>query len=447
MIPQWVIEKKRDGQALADAEIRDFIGAYTAGDIPDYQMAALAMAIFFRGLDEREVTTLTDAMMRSGEQIDTSGLGCPTSDKHSTGGIGDKVSLLLAPMVACCGVAVPMLSGRGLGITGGTLDKLESIPGYRTDLDTRAFLDVLASCGCAITGQTASLAPADRKLYALRDVTGTVPSIPLIAASIMSKKLAEGTATLVLDVKCGRGAFMQTQADARALAAVMIRIGSAMGRGVSALLTAMDQPLGCTAGNALEVGETVAALQGTAAPDLLEVTLRLGMEMLRLAGVETDAARARARLSGTIASGQAFERFKQMVALQGGAPSVLDDVQRLPQAPEQVVVPSPCTGYVAAVDAQGIGRAVLQLGAGRQQTTDRIDPRVGVSRLVKVGDGVAAGDPLLVVHAADAASARAAVTQVLEAIRVEADPVAVPPVVLAALGAEGHTDEGSTADG
>ncbi len=430
MIPQWVIEKKRDGQSLADDEIRAFISDYTSEIIPDYQMAALAMAIYFRGLDAREVTTLTDAMMHSGDQIDTSVLDMPTSDKHSTGGIGDKVSLLLAPMVACCGVGVPMLSGRGLGITGGTLDKLASIPGYRTDLDTNEFLDVIRECGCAITGQTASLAPADRKLYALRDVTGTVPSIPLIAASIMSKKLAEGTATLVLDVKCGNGAFMQRLEDARALAEVMIRIGSGMGRGVSALITNMEQPLGTTAGNALEVIETVEALQGKAVPDLLEVTLRLGIEMLRLTHVETDAASARKRLIETIASGQAFERFKQMVALQGGDAAALDDCNRLPQAPVVLDVLATEGGYIEGVSADGVGRAVLQLGAGRKQTTDKIDPSVGVSNLIQVGAVVSKGDLLARVHAANQAEAEVAREQVLAAIEMSGDKVAVPELVL-----------------
>lgn len=434
MIPQWVIEKKRDGKSLTDDEIRAFIADYTADNIPDYQMAALAMAIYFRGLDDREVTTLTDAMMLSGDQIDTSSLNMPTSDKHSTGGIGDKVSLLLAPMVACCGVGIPMLSGRGLGITGGTLDKLESIPGYRTDLDTTEFLDVIRGCGCAITGQTASLAPADRKLYALRDVTGTVPSIPLIAASIMSKKLAEGTATLVLDVKCGNGAFMQNKEDARTLAETMIRIGKGMGREVSALITAMDQPLGTTAGNALEVMETVEALQGKGAPDLLEVTLRLGIEMLRLTKVETDADVARNHLQDTIESGKAFERFKEMVALQGGDVAVLDDVSRLPQAPVTMEVESPKDGCVEKVSADGVGRAVLQLGAGRKQTTDSVDPSVGVSHLIKVGASVSKGDLIACVHAANQEAAEAATEQVLAAIGISEETVADPPVILDVLG-------------
>jgi pyrimidine-nucleoside phosphorylase len=439
MLPQWVIEKKRDGLPLTDAEIRDFILGYTRDAIPDYQMSALAMAIYFRGLDEREVTTLTDVMMCSGEQIDTSSLGMPTSDKHSTGGIGDKVSLLLAPMVACCGIGVPMLSGRGLGITGGTLDKLEAIPGYRTDLDTEEFLAVIRACGCTITGQTGTLAPADRKLYALRDVTGTVPSIPLIAASIMSKKLAEGTATLVLDVKCGNGAFMQSMENARALGEIMIRIGTAMGRRVSVLITAMDQPLGRNAGNSLEVIETVQALQGYGAMDLMEATLSLGVDMLRLTGVEWDARQARQRLQETIDSGHAFERFKKMVVLHGGDAKALDDLKRLPRAPVQVVVRAPQSGYVESVEARGIGRAVRQLGAGRKQTTDGIDPRVGVSDLIKVGAPVSKGDPLLVVHAADAGSAQVAQAQVLDAIRISQQPVDVPLVILSSWETEGNT--------
>ena len=433
IIPQWTIEKKRDGSPLSDEELQAFIKGYTDGSIPDYQMAALAMAIFFRGLDEREVTTLTDAMMRSGEQIDTASLGIPTSDKHSTGGIGDKVSLILAPMVACCGIGVPMLSGRGLGITGGTLDKLEAIPGYRTNLSPPEFLAVIRDCGCTITGQTETLAPADRKLYALRDVTGTVPSIPLIAASIMSKKLAEGTATLVLDVKCGSGAFMSNIDDARQLASLMVRIGTSMGRGVSALITPMDQPLGLAAGNALEVAESVSALQGQGVHDLMEVTFALGIEMLRLTGVEPDPQQARHTLEKQISSGAAFERFKQMVEHQGGDPSVLDHPDRLPAAPVQIEIPAPRSGFIQAVDAREIGRAVLQLGAGRKQTTDRIDPRVGISNLCKIGQTVHQGDPLLILHAASPADAEAARSELLQSIRITPEKPTVPNPVLESI--------------
>jgi pyrimidine-nucleoside phosphorylase len=401
MLPQWIIEKKRDGKALAEKDIREFIHGYAAGDIPDYQMAALAMAIFFQGMTFEEVTILTDAMMRSGDLIDTHSLELPTADKHSTGGIGDKVSLILAPLVACCGVAVPMLSGRGLGITGGTLDKLESIPGYRTDLSPEEFLATLAACGCAITGQTAKLAPADKKLYALRDVTGTVPSIPLISASIMSKKLAEGAANLVLDVKWGKGAFMKTLEDARELARTMVAIGHAMGRGMTALLTDMNQPLGRTAGNSLEIIETVEALQGQGPEDMMEVTMALSAEMLLLAGKADTLDSARVQLQAKLASGEAFEKFKEMVELQGGDSSTLDDTRKLPQAELVESLEADTAGIIVEVNADLIGRAVLLLGGGRAQVTDTIDPAVGISKLCKIGDVITAGQQLLDIHAND----------------------------------------------
>jgi pyrimidine-nucleoside phosphorylase len=429
MLPQWVIEKKRDGHNLAEEEIRDFIACYASGAIPDYQMAALAMAIFFRGMTFDEVTVLTDAMMRSGDMIDTSPLGIPTADKHSTGGIGDKVSLILAPLVACCGVGVPMLSGRGLGITGGTLDKLESIPGYRTDLSPDEFLTVIGKCGCSIMGQTAELAPADKKLYALRDVTGTVPSIPLISASIMSKKLAEGAANLVLDVKCGKGAFMKTQEDARDLARTMVAIGHGMGRGMTALLTGMNQPLGCTAGNSLEVRETVEALQGQGPADLMEVTMALSVEMLLLAGAATDATTARDQLEAHLASGAAFETFKAMVTLHGGDAHVLDDTSRLAVALHNSVITTDADGFVADVDADQIGRAVLLLGGGRTQVTDIIDPAVGISDLCKVGDAVTAGQPLMTVHANDRDRLEKAAAMARGAVNIGQSPVTAPALI------------------
>ena len=290
MVPQWIIEKKRDGHALNEEEIRFFIDGYTRGDIPDYQMAAMAMAIFLRGMNAAETAVLTDAMMRSGDLIDTSSIAAPRVDKHSTGGIGDKISLVLAPLLACCGAAVPMISGRGLGITGGTLDKLASIPGYRTDLSEEEFVRVVRTCGCSITGQTARLVPADRKLYALRDVTATVPSIPLITASIMSKKLAEGIDHLVLDVKFGTGAFMRTRMDAHRLASSLVRVGREMGRKVTALLTDMNEPLGRTAGNALEVVESVECLYGRGPADVMDLTLALGAELLAMAGLAPNGA-------------------------------------------------------------------------------------------------------------------------------------------------------------
>jgi len=430
MLPQWIIEKKRDGHPLSDQEIRGFMERYTAGAIPDYQMAALAMAIYFQGMTDAETAALTDAMMRSGDCIDTSSLKMPTADKHSTGGIGDKVSLILAPLAACAGVAVPMLSGRGLGITGGTLDKLESIPGYRTDLSGAEFLDVLHSCGCSITGQTERLAPADRKLYALRDVTGTVPSIPLIAASIMSKKLAEGASHLVLDVKWGTGAFMKTIPDARRLALAMVAIGRRMGRGMSAVITDMNQPLGRTAGNSLEILETVEALQGRGPQDLMEVTLALTVAMLRLAGVAPDEAAARQTLMGHLDSGRAFERFRQMVVLHGGDVNVIDHPDRLPSAPVQRPLPAPSSGFVSRMDADAIGRICLMLGAGRAAVTGRIDPRVGVSGILKVGEPVEKGQPLMLLHAADAARLEDVLPLARQATAITTVPVEAPELIV-----------------
>ncbi len=399
MVPQWIIEQKRDGKALEDADIRAFIEGYTKGDIPDYQMAALAMAIYFQGMSAHEVSVLTDAMMRSGDLVDTSGIALPKADKHSTGGIGDKVSLILAPLVACCGVAVPMLSGRGLGITGGTLDKLESIPGYRTDLEIEAFLDVLNQCGCSIIGQTDSLAPADKKLYALRDVTGTVPSIPLIAASIMSKKLAEGMDALVLDVKWGSGAFMKTPELATELAETMVSIGKEAGKGMAAIVTDMNQPLGRTAGNALEIRETVETLRGEGPPDLVEITIELSAHMLQLTGVERDLNAARRRLGEVLADGRALEKFKEMVALQNGDTTVIDDPSRLPAAAHQVPCPAPAEGVVAGADADAIGRACVALGAGRRRVEDAVDHAVGISDIVKIGETVSEGQRMATIHA------------------------------------------------
>ncbi|HAS84198.1 MAG TPA: thymidine phosphorylase [Verrucomicrobia bacterium] len=430
MLPQWIIEKKRDGQALSDSEIRAFIQGYTNGSIPDYQMAALAMAIFFRGMGDPEITSLTEAMLQSGAQIDTTVLGLPTADKHSTGGIGDKVSLILGPLVAACGVAVPMLAGRGLGITGGTLDKLESIPGYRTDLSSAEFLEVLRKCGCSITGQTTDIAPADRKLYALRDVTGTVPSIPLIAASIMSKKLAEGTANLVLDVKWGRGAFMSSIENARQLARTMVAIGHRMGRGMSAMITDMNQPLGRTAGNSLEIIETIEALQGRGPDDLMEATFALAADMLRLAGVEGDAAAARQTMAGHIHTGRAFGIFKDMVHLHGGDITVLDSPGRFPAAPMQVAVPANRDGMISRMDADAIGRICLLLGAGRAAIVDRVDPRVGVSGIMKIGESVTKGQPLMTLHAADEKRLEQALTLAAQAAGITDGPVIVPALIV-----------------
>jgi pyrimidine-nucleoside phosphorylase len=401
MVPQWIIEKKRDGKTLAEDEIRFFIDGYAAGKIPDYQMSALAMAIYFRGMSFDEVAVLTDAMMRSGDILDTSSIKLPKIDKHSTGGIGDKVSLVLAPLVACCDIAVPMISGRGLGITGGTLDKLESIPGYMTDLSTKQWLTILRKCGCSIIGQTARIAPADKKLYALRDVTATVPSIPLISASIMSKKLAEGLDSLVLDVKCGKGAFMKSLPDARKLARTMVEIGKRMGKGMKAVITDMNQPLGRTVGNAVEIVETIETLQGRGPKDLIDVTLELGAQMLILGKRAKNRQQALTILQRHIDSGAAFEKFKEMVRLHGGSVTAIDNPAKLRRARIQKEYPAKKGGYVVGVDADLIGRACIVLGAGRKTVEDRVDHAVGISGLVKIGERVEKGQPLAILHAND----------------------------------------------
>jgi len=429
MLPQWTIEKKRDGGELTPEEIRGFVNGYAAGDIPDYQMSALAMAIFFRGMTFPEVVALTDAMLRSGDVLTFPGLGMPTADKHSTGGIGDKLSLILAPLVACCGVAVPMLSGRGLGLTGGTLDKLESIAGYRTDLTTDEFRRVLGACGCSIMGQTAQLAPVDKQLYALRDVTGTVPSIPLIAASIMSKKLAEGADTLVLDVKWGSGAFMRRREDALELARTMVEIGARMGRRMAALLTDMNEPLGRAVGNATEVREAVAALQGQGPEDVMTVTMALAARMLILTDRAASVEAAVNILRAHIESGRAFERFCAMVRLHGGDSDVLTAPDGLPRARLRRELPSATAGTVLRVDAEAIGRAVAVLGGGRAQVTDRVDHAVGIVELVKTGERVSAGRPLMVLLANDEARCEEALRLLAAAVTVGAGPAPARPLL------------------
>jgi pyrimidine-nucleoside phosphorylase len=435
MIPQWIIEKKRDGLTLDDDEIRFMVDGFTRGSIPDYQMAALAMAICIRGMSPAETSVLTDAMMRSGERLDPSSFPGPTVDKHSTGGIGDKVMIILAPLVACCGVTVPSIAGRGLGITGGTLDKLESIPGYRTGLTTREFIAVVSACGCSIAGQTPSLVPADRKLYALRDVTGTVPSIPLICASIMSKKLAEGTAALVLDVKCGRGAFMKTRDQARALATALCEVGHRMRCPTTALITAMDQPLGRAVGNAVEVAECVEILEGRGPADLLEVTLALGAQMLVLGGIEPTGERALERLRPALASGQAFEKLKTMVRLQGGDPRALDEPARLPKASLSASLPAPRAGFIADVDAEKVGRACVALGAGRVRTDDTIDPAAGIIGLLKPGERVETDQPLCTLLAGSSTRLQEARRWMDNAFTVAEVPRPVGPLVLETLSA------------
>ena len=417
VVPQWVIEKKRDGGVLEADDIRAFIEGYTTGVIPDYQMAALAMAIFFQGMTPEETAALTDAMMRSGDCLSFEGWPRPTADKHSTGGIGDKLSMVIGPLAASAGLAVPKISGRGLGITGGTLDKLESIPGYSTQLSIPEFQRVVAEVGCSITGQTASLAPADKKLYALRDVTGTVPSIPLITASIMSKKLAAGADTLVFDVKCGRAAFMQTLDDARELARSLLQVGGALGRHMGALITDMTQPLGRAVGNAVEVAEAIETLKGGGPADTRMLMIELTALMCERAGVIADRATARRELFERLDDGRALDVFRRMVEAHGGDACVIDDPLRLPQPGAVVEVPAPRDGIVADVDARQVGRVVLQLGGGRTTTDDVIDPAAGVDRLVQAGETVARGQPLMRLLACDAARAEALLQEAAVAVQ------------------------------
>ena len=418
LFPQQVIARKRDGAELDRAEIAAFVTGSVDGSWADYQLSALLMAIFMRGMTPRETALLTEAMLKSGVVADLSSIRGPKADKHSTGGVGDKVSLHLAPMVAACGVAVPMISGRGLGHTGGTLDKLEAIPGFRVDLSLAEYRRQLKKIGLALIGQTAELAPADRKLYALRDVTATVECIPLICASILSKKLAEGIDVLVLDVKYGRGAFMKDKAKARELAVVITTVARAMGKPTTAVMTAMEEPLGHAVGNALEVAESVECLRGLGARDLMEVTFALGEQMLLLAGAAKSAAGARALLERSISSGAALGKFREMVAEQGGDARVADDPGRLPQAKLRIALGSPSSGFVTDVDAMGVALAALHLGAGRARAEDKVDHSVGVDHLVKVGDPVRAGDALCRIHAKSPGAAKEASAMLLKAIAI-----------------------------
>ena len=384
-----LIEKKRDGGVLTPDEIRALIGGYVRGEVPDYQMASLAMAVFFRGMDDAETTALTMEMRDSGDVFSWPAGTPPKVDKHSTGGVGDKVSLILAPLLACEGVWVPMISGRGLGFTGGTLDKLESIPGFRVNLVWTEMLAQLEKVGCFIAGQTDNLCPADKKLYALRDVTGTVASLPLIVASIMSKKLAESLDSLVLDVKFGRGAFMQKREDAQRLADAMVSVGRAAGVATHALLNPMDQPLGRTAGNALEVAECVDVLQGGGPQDLIDLTLDLAAKLV---------ATPREKLQQRLHDGSAWQKFFAMVEAQGGDSSALEKMREVHRAPVVTDLRAPAAGILSKIDALEVGRLCVELGAGRAKAGDAVDFSVGVECLRKEGEVVAAGDPVLRVH-------------------------------------------------
>ncbi|MGA2384775.1 MAG: thymidine phosphorylase [Gemmatimonadales bacterium] len=402
MFVPGLIERKRDGGALNPDEFRELMGAYAAGQVPDYQMSALLMAIFLKGLTREETAALLDGMMASGSRLDFSSLGRPVIDKHSTGGVGDKVSLILAPLVAACGVAVPMMSGRGLGHTGGTLDKLESIPGFRTNLSLQETQAQIERIGCAMIGQTPEIAPVDKKIYALRDVTATVECVPLIAASIMSKKLAEGLTGLVLDVKQGSGAFITDADRSLLLAKTMIELGTDRGCPTVALLTAMDRPLGRACGNALEAEEAIMGLRGEGPEDLHDVTIALGVEMLVLAG-EKDRAKAKQRLEGALKSGKAAEAFQKIIEAQGGNPACVDDPALLPQAQEVEVHYARKAGTVLKVEPRTIGRAVVEMGGGRRQVEDAVDPTVGFVITARPGQKVHTSEPLASIFAKDPA--------------------------------------------
>ncbi len=428
MLARTLIERKRDGGRIAPAEWRTLLAGYVDGTVPDYQMAALAMAILFQGLDRDELRALTAEMLTSGASLDLGHLTAGRVDKHSTGGLGDKVSLVLAPLVAECGVVVPMMSGRGLGHTGGTLDKLEAIPGFRTQQPLPDVVRQLERLGCALIGQSEAIAPVDRKLYALRDATATVESIPLIAASIMSKKLAEGLTGLVLDIKRGSGAFLPPLDQGLQLARTMIELGGDHGCPVVALLTAMDRPLGRACGNALEVEEAIMALRGEGPPDLLRVTYALGAEMLVLGGAAPDLDAARRRMEVALSSGRAAARFQAVIEAQGGDPRVVDDPDRLPQAAACEVVSAWRDGVVAQVEPRAIGRAITALGGGRARMDDRVDPTVGFVITARPGDVVRRGEPLATVFARDADGIRVGSDALRHAITLADD--ADPPLPL-----------------
>jgi pyrimidine-nucleoside phosphorylase len=424
MLAHRLIERKRDGGRLENGEWRALIMAYAAGHIPDYQMSAFLMACFLKGLDRAETAALTEAMLHSGVQFELGAIGKPRLDKHSIGGVGDKVSIVLAPVVSIHGVVVPMVSGRGLGHTGGTLDKLESIPGFRTNLTLAEAHEQIAEIGCALIGQTSEIAPADRKLYALRDATATVESIPLIAASIMSKKLAEDLTGLVLDIKRGSGAFLTSFDQEVALANEMISLGESHDCPVVALFTAMDRPLGRACGNALEIEEAIATLKGEGPEDLVNVTAALCAEMLLMAGVTKNLDDGRVTVRDTLASGRAAEQFARIIEKQGGNPGVLDDPALLPQAAECELFTSQRAGFVQKVEPRAVGRGIIELGGGRATMEDKVDPAVGFVITAKPGDWVEAGEPLASIYARDRAGVDRGKAALRKAIAIgdEAEP-------------------------
>lgn len=431
-MPQEIIAHKRDGLALTRDEVQQFVAGVVSGEFKDYQASALLMAIVLKGMTPEETGWLTEAMMRSGRIVELPEITRPKVDKHSTGGVGDKVSLILAPLAAACGLCVPMMSGRGLGHTGGTLDKLEAIPGFRTELNDAEYRKQLLSIHQAMIGQSSDMVPADRKLYALRDVTGTVESIPLICSSILSKKLAEGIDALVLDVKFGHGAFMQTEADGRRLAESLVAISSSMGKPTSALLTRMDQPLGRMIGNSLEVIEAIDCLRGEGPDDLMEVTYALCAEMLLLGGLHTDRESAMEALQQAIESGAALDGFRALITAQGGDPAVVDDYNRLPLTSQHTdfALTNDLPMYVAGLDARSFGEAACMLGAGRISTDTVIDPAVGLELLKKIGDRVQPNEAIARIHYQDTDSLQAAEARLAKAIQLSEFAPEVLPLVI-----------------
>ncbi|MBS4016248.1 MAG: thymidine phosphorylase [Candidatus Latescibacteria bacterium] len=427
-----IILKKRSGQELLNQEIEFLIDRYTKDKIPDYQIAAFLMAVYFQGMSFTETTALTEAMMRSGKIFNLAQIKQPKIDKHSTGGVGDKVSLILAPIIACLNITVPMVSGRGLGHTGGTLDKLESIPGFRTNLSEKEFVDTLKKIGVAMMGQTKTLAPADKKLYALRDVTATVDSIPLIAASIMSKKMAAGIDGLVLDVKTGTGAFMRDIKNAKELAKVMIEIGKRMGKKVVALITNMEQPLGNMVGNSLEIIESIEALKGNGPADLIQVTFALAEEMLVMS-TRGKKQEARRKIEQVIKSGQALEKLRALIKAQAGNDKVIDNYKLLPQAKYRVKITSPKQGYIQKLDAMKIGLLSVQLGCGRTTMDDRIDKSAGFIFKKKIGDFVHKGDELVTILGNDPKKVRCVKENILAACKIGSKRIKPPKIILAHL--------------
>lgn len=423
-----LIEWKRDGNRHTEEEIERIVHAFTQGEMPDYQMSAWLMAAFLRGLDADETVWLTRAMRDSGAVVDLSGVGMPVADKHSTGGVGDKTTLVLAPLVASCGVAVAKMSGRGLGHTGGTLDKLESIPGFRVEMSVESFVEQVKRVGIAVIAQSPDICPADKKMYALRDVTGTVPSIPLIVGSIISKKAAGGASAIVLDVKTGSGAFMKSEDEARALARELQRVGHALGLKIQCVVSDMDQPLGRTVGNSLEVCEAVRTLKGEGPEDLQELCLELGARMLRLAGAAASDAEGRETLERALHEGRALETFARWVEAQGGDPRIVEDPSLLPAAEFSTVLTADRDGFVGGFDAEGVGRAALALGAGRQRKEDAIDPGAGIVLAVKRGDRVVRGDVLATAYASTLDRLEAGVERLRASISVTDEPPAPAPL-------------------